>query len=151
MKGDRSRIEQVITNLVINAADAMPQGGRLTIRTENVHIDAEKARRPAAPEEGSYALLTVEDQGHGMDSETLSQIFEPFYTTKPRGSGTGLGLATVYGIVKQSEGHICVDSEVGKGTTFRVYLPVRATELAIQPKTPVVDKARPGKGDHTHR
>ncbi len=145
IEGDRSRIEQVITNLVINAADAMPDGGRLTIRTENVHIDQEKARRPAAPHEGSYALLSVEDEGLGMDSDTLAQIFEPFFTTKPRGSGTGLGLATVYGIVKQSEGHISVDSEPGKGTTFRIYLPVRAVRRELQPIDHPIDTARSGK------
>ena len=145
IEGDRSRIEQVITNLVINAADAMPNGGRLRIRTENIHIDDEMARRPTIPESGSYALLSVEDEGQGMDSETLSQMFEPFFTTKPRGSGTGLGLATVYGIVKQSDGHISVDSELGKGTTFRIYLPIRATKRDIQTKDPVINATRPGR------
>ena len=145
IEGDRSRIEQVITNLVINAADAMPDGGRLTIRTENVHIDHDEAHEPAAPEEGSYALLTVKDEGQGMDADTLSQIFEPFFTTKPRGSGTGLGLATVYGIVKQSDGHISVDSEPGKGTTFRIYLPIRASRREVQVRDYVVDAPRRGK------
>ncbi len=143
--GDRSRVEQVITNLVINAADAMPDGGTLVIRTEIVHIDQEQADRPTVPDEGNYALLSVEDQGQGMDSDTLSQIFEPFFTTKAPGSGTGLGLATVYGIVKQSDGHIAVESEPGKGTTFRIYLPVRSVEQEVQLKTDAVGPAWPGK------
>ncbi len=145
VEGDRSRIEQLITNLVINAADAMPHGSRITIRTENAHIDREKAGQPSAPEEGNYALLSVEDEGQGMDSETLSQIFEPFFTTKPRGSGTGLGLATVYGIVKQSDGTITVDSEPGKGTNFQIYLPMSAEKRTVPAKDHVVDAPQQGK------
>ena len=123
VKADPSHIEQVLLNLTVNARDAMPRGGKLTIETQNVTVNSDFARINSSLQPGQYIKLVVSDTGTGMDSETKAHIFEPFFTTKEPGKGTGLGLATVYGVVKQTGGFIFVETELGVGTKFEIYLP----------------------------
>ena len=147
VKADPNQLEQVIMNLVVNAREAMPQGGKLTIQTTNLSLKQEYVGLQFRLPPGSYVVLNVCDIGMGMSPETLAHIFEPFFTTKEKGKGTGLGLATVYGIVKQSGGYIEAESNLGKGTAFKTYLPrVEETESTRQP---VTDKAQPRLGSET--
>ena len=143
VKADPGQLAQVLLNFVLNSRDAMPLGGRLTIETSVTQLTEAYARQHPgiSIEPGAYAVLAVSDTGHGMSRETAAHVFEPFYTTKPIGKGTGLGLATVYGIIKQTGGYVWVYSELGKGTTFKVYLPLAAESAALAPPVPAPPRA----------
>jgi nitrogen-specific signal transduction histidine kinase/CheY-like chemotaxis protein len=143
---DPGQLEQVLMNLAVNARDAMAGGGALTLRTANVTVDAAAARERPGLEPGAYAAIFVEDTGTGMEPETLANIFEPFYTTKPVGEGTGLGLAMVYGILKQSGGYVYVDSTPGVGSRFTVLLPKLEGSSEDESSAP---EAPPPRGDET--
>ena len=148
VKADPGQLEQVIMNLAVNSRDAMPNGGKLTLETGNVDLDERYAADHYPARAGPYVLIAVSDTGTGMSEETQAHMFEPFFTTKEKGKGTGLGLATVYGIVKQSGGFIWVYSEIGHGTTFKLYLP-RVEELAERASGPATAPARPARGSET--
>ncbi len=147
IKADPGQIEQVIMNLAVNARDAMPKGGRLTIETRNVTVGTPSRQSPSIVKPGTYVLLAVRDTGHGMDAETQSHLFEPFFTTKEKGKGTGLGLSTVYGIVKQNGGNIVVESKPGQGATFKIYFPLVEPDAQSGAGAPEV--AEPAHGRET--
>ena len=143
IRADSSQIHQVLMNLCLNARDAMSQGGRLLVESQNADVQEDFCKKYPYAKPGKYVLLSVSDTGVGMDTATLDHIFEPFFTTKEMGRGTGLGLATVYGIVKQHEGFLNVVSEPGRGTTFLVYFPA-SFEIQEVPKAPRTNQARGG-------
>jgi two-component system, cell cycle sensor histidine kinase and response regulator CckA len=147
VKADPGQIQQILINLLINARDAMPQGGKVTIETANMEFDESYCGQHPGVQPGTHVLLTVRDTGCGMGAETRSHIFEPFFTTKEQGKGTGLGLSTIYGIVKQSGGRLDVESSLGKGTAFRIYLP--CVEAQVGQSEPTVTQPKELGGSET--
>jgi CheY-like chemotaxis protein len=153
---DRGQIQQIIMNLVVNARDAMPEGGKLSIKTANVALSDEDVRNQVGARPGPHVELSVSDTGEGMPDDVRPHIFEPFFTTKPTGKGTGLGLSTVLGIAQQSGGHVAVETAVGSGSTFRIFLPVAEAadaeaSAAAPPKTAGRPKATRKGGTETIR
>jgi two-component system cell cycle sensor histidine kinase/response regulator CckA len=140
IRADKRQLEQVLMNLVVNARDAMPEGGAIRIETEAKTLEAPLVRDKATVPAGEYSVIRVIDTGTGISAEKLPKIFEPFFTTKKVGEGTGLGLSTVYGIVKQSGGYIFVDSEVGRGTVFELFFPVHEVVRTVEPQPPVAEE-----------
>jgi len=147
VKGDPSQLEQVIMNLAVNARDAMPEGGKLYVGTGHAELGDTYCQFNPDVKSGSYVTLSVADTGCGMTPEVLSHIFEPFYTTKKMGTRTGLGLATVYDIVRQSGGHISIKSQVGQGTRFCIYLPAQEASNMRRTSNPGQDQAGEWKRD----
>ena len=143
IQGDIGQLEQVIMNLAVNAQDAMPNGGELNIATAVVESGGGASVNGEIPAKSRYVMLSVSDTGAGMSKETLHNVFEPFFTTKPKEKGTGLGLSTVYGIVRQHNGHITLSSDLGKGTEFRIYLPVKGS-------APELEEVRPPRAENDH-
>jgi PAS domain S-box-containing protein len=148
LKADQSQIEQIVMNLAVNARDAMPHGGKLFVQSENIVMDEDFVRRYSYPvQTGAYVCLTVADTGVGMDALTKARVFEPFFTTKEKGKGTGLGLSTVYGVVKQTGGYIDIESSLGEGTSFKIYLP--RVDAAVTIEKPRVESPASLKGNET--
>jgi CheY-like chemotaxis protein len=148
VRADPLQLEQVLMNLVVNARDAMPGGGTITIETENASLDPSAGTEAFSVTRGPYVLLSVTDTGHGMPADVRARAFEPFFTTKELGRGTGLGLSTVYGIVKQTGGYIWIDSDVGQGTRIRIYLP-RDLSAPVRAEERVAPRAATRRGSET--
>ncbi len=148
VKVDGGQIEQVVMNLIVNAADALPQGGRITVKTVNIDIDAGHTERGTVLVSGRYAMLMVDDNGHGMNEDIRIRVFEPFFTTKEPGKGTGLGLSTVYGIVRQSGGGVSIESRIDEGTRVKVYL-LRSDEIPVAEDEQESARELPGQGSET--
>jgi CheY-like chemotaxis protein len=147
IQGDAGNIDQIIMNLALNARDAIPDGGEITITTDNIRIKSDPSTRVEQEHIGEFICLTVSDTGTGVDEDTLQRIFDPFFTTKQEGEGTGLGLSVVYGIVKQHDGWITVNSTPGKGSIFNVYFPATHKPISTESQSPVSHSDLQGHGE----